>query len=174
MRYGSEGYFWADKKDGTNVVYLGTSTEGTNRLNLQDGNGDYIVKETIEVAMSGGGFVDYVFPKNGETVNSPKRSYSKYYENFGWIIGTGNYTDTIDDLVVEPIKEMESVCSTRKTIIWIFLISGMTIFTIVSIIAVEEIRKSFKEAINRLAIMTSGDLTFDVDLLENIRKDEFR
>ncbi|HBA97627.1 MAG TPA: methyl-accepting chemotaxis protein, partial [Lachnospiraceae bacterium] len=32
LRYGEDGYFWADQPDGTNVVLLGSDTEGTNRM----------------------------------------------------------------------------------------------------------------------------------------------
>lgn len=32
MRYGKAGYFWIDQSDGTNVVLLGSDTEGTNRM----------------------------------------------------------------------------------------------------------------------------------------------
>ena len=39
LRYGEEGYFWADTEDGTNVVLLGKDTEGTNRIDAQDANG---------------------------------------------------------------------------------------------------------------------------------------
>lgn len=39
MRYGTDGYFWADKKDGTCVVLLGKDTEGTNRADAKDANG---------------------------------------------------------------------------------------------------------------------------------------
>ena len=35
---------------------------------------------------------------------SPKRSYSKAFEPFGWVIGTGNYTDYIDDQVASIEK----------------------------------------------------------------------
>ena len=31
MRYGDSGYFWVDESDGTNVVLLGSDTEGTRR-----------------------------------------------------------------------------------------------------------------------------------------------
>lgn len=98
LRYGDNGYFWVDQYDGTNVVLLGSATEGTNRMETKDADGYQMVKEIIRVGKEAdGGYVDYVFPKEGETESSPKRSYSKAFEPFGWVIGTGNYTDFIDD-----------------------------------------------------------------------------
>ena len=37
---------------------------------------------------------DYVFPKEGETKPSPKRSYSEYFEPFDWVVGTGTVSYT--------------------------------------------------------------------------------
>ena len=36
LRYGDNGYFWVDQYDGTNVVLLGSATEGTNRMETKD------------------------------------------------------------------------------------------------------------------------------------------
>lgn len=64
MRYGEAGYFWVDQSDGKNIVLLGNSTEGTNRMNTKDAEGYQMVKEIIRVAVQdGGGYTDYVFPK---------------------------------------------------------------------------------------------------------------
>ncbi len=43
----------------------------------------------------GGGFVDYLWPKPGESQPVPKISYVKLYEPWGWVVGSGIY---IDDL----------------------------------------------------------------------------
>lgn len=73
MRYGEAGYFWIDQSDGTNVVLLGSDTEGTNRMETKDAKGYQMVKEIIRVAVEdGGGYTDFVFPKPGET--KPSRS----------------------------------------------------------------------------------------------------
>lgn len=104
MRYGKEGYFWADTSDGTNVVMLGRNIEGTNRYESKDANGTLFIKEIIENGKNAeGGYTEYYFPKEGETEALAKRAYSKYYEPFDWVIGTGNYIDTIDGAI-----EMES------------------------------------------------------------------
>ena len=96
IRYGENGYFWVDTIYGDNIVLYGSEVEGTNRYELQDTNGKYIIKELIKKGLQGGGFTDYVFPKADETEPQPKRAYSKYYEPFGWVIGTGIYTNDID------------------------------------------------------------------------------
>ena len=88
LRYGENGYFWIDTYDGTNIVLLGGSTEGTNRIGAKDADGFEMVREIIRVGQEeAGGYTNYVFPKEGETVSSPKRSYSKSFEPFEWVIG---------------------------------------------------------------------------------------
>lgn len=89
LRYGDSGYFWADDTEGNNIVLLGSDTEGTNRMGTKDGNGYEMVKDIIAVGQQpDGGYCDYVFPKEDGTENLPKRSYSRLYEPFGWVIGT--------------------------------------------------------------------------------------
>jgi len=100
LKFGPSGYFWADTENGTNIVLNGTSTEGTNRYNTQDAKGKFLIKDIIANGMKdGGGFSDYWYPKKGETIALPKRSYSLEFKPFKWIIGTGNYTNDIDSIV---------------------------------------------------------------------------
>lgn len=91
MRYGADGYFWADTKEGVNVVLYGRKdTEGRNRINDKDAKGVYYVKEFLAKGKAGG-YVEYHFAKQGQTTALPKRSYVKLFEPFGWVIGTGYY-----------------------------------------------------------------------------------
>ena len=55
----------------------------------------------------GGGYSNYEFPKPGETKALPKRSYSKAFEDFEWVVGTGNYVDYIDKEVANQRKLVE-------------------------------------------------------------------
>lgn len=87
LRYGDGGYFWADTYEGVNVVLLGNTTEGTNRMDAKDTNGNSYMKDIISAGRNpDGGYVDYMFPKAGETEASPKRAYSKSFEPFEWVI----------------------------------------------------------------------------------------
>ena len=141
LRYGDEGYFWIDQSDGTNVVLLGSDTEGTNRMDTKDAAGYQMVKEIIRVAVEdGGGYTDYVFPKEGETEASPKRSYSEYFEPFDWVVGTGNYTDYIDDDIAAHDKEFLSFVKKEAasfigfSVVIVILVSVLILFISVDII----------------------------------------
>ena len=47
LRYGEDGYFWADDLEGNNIVLLGSETEGTNRMNATDAEGYAMIKDII-------------------------------------------------------------------------------------------------------------------------------
>jgi len=92
LRYGADGYFWADTTEGVNVVLYGRKdVEGRNRLEDKDLKGTYYVKAFLNKANIGGGYVEYWFSKQGETTPLPKRSYVLLFKPFGWVIGTGYY-----------------------------------------------------------------------------------
>ncbi len=91
LRYGKEGYFWADTTEGVNVVLYGRKdTEGRNRLADRDAKGVFYVKEFLARGKTGG-YVEYLFTKKGEAAPLPKRSYVLLFKPFGWVVGTGYY-----------------------------------------------------------------------------------
>lgn len=93
LRYGTDGYFWADTTEGINVVFFGRKdVEGTSRLEMKDSKGTFLMKKFIATCRrAGGGFVGYTFPKMGRSKPLPKRSYVFLFKPFGWILGTGYY-----------------------------------------------------------------------------------
>ncbi|KAF0156148.1 MAG: methyl-accepting chemotaxis protein [Syntrophaceae bacterium] len=92
LRYGRDGYFWADTKEGVNVVLYGRKdTEGRNRIKDKDAKGIFYVKEFLAKGKAGGGYVEYLFTKEGQATSIPKRSYVLAFEPFGWVVGTGYY-----------------------------------------------------------------------------------
>lgn len=174
LRYGEAGYFWADTYDGNCVVLLGSETEGTNRMETKDANGYEMVREIIRVGQEpDGGFVDYMFPKAGETEPSPKRSYSKAFEPFGWVIGTGNYTDHIDTTVALQTKNLSQKI---KTTILMVLGTELIILAIslcLSLYIGNSLSKSFNASLKYIGNMAKGNFSEPLpELLQN-RKDDF-
>lgn len=174
LRYGDAGYFWVDQYDGTNVVLLGNDTEGTNRMETKDANGYQMVKEIIRVGQEAdGGYTDYVFPKEGETEPSPKRSYSKAFEPFGWVIGTGNYTDYIDDQVASIEKDFSSYVIGRMTLFIIStLIEGIIVVLLLIMIIISIIRP-LKKCISSIGVMEQGDFSQAMGTALLKRRDDF-
>ena len=95
LRYGKDGYFWADTTEGVNVVLYGRKdVEGKSRLELKDFKGKSLTKDLIAKAKAGGGYEDYWFNKENQTTPLPKRGYVQMFEPFGWVVGTGYYLST--------------------------------------------------------------------------------
>ena len=174
LRYGDSGYFWADDTEGNNIVLLGSDTEGTNRMGTKDGNGYEMVKDIIAVGQQpDGGYCHYVFPKEGGTENLPKRSYSRLYEPFGWVIGTGNYTDYIDEIVE---GEKQTIGATRNE--WIMKMEICTVVFFLLTIAViiyliADTTGWMKKAVGYAQKLESGDMTGRSAAGRLKRKDEF-
>lgn len=174
LRYGNNGYFWVDTYDGTNVVLLGNDTEGTNRMDAVDTNGFAYIQAIISAGkQEDGGFTDYVFPREGETESSPKRAYSKAFEPFGWVLGTGNYTDDIDEDVLGVKNEFSSYESnSRMAIIGIAVVMEVILILVLTMITVS-IVKPLKKSLTHIDEIAQGDFSkeFEQDLLK--RKDDF-
>lgn len=174
LRYGNNGYFWVDTYDGTNVVLLGNDTEGTNRMDAVDTNGFAYMQAIISAGrQENGGFTDYVFPREGETEPSPKRAYSKAFEPFGWVLGTGNYTDDIDEDVLGVKNEFSSYESnSRMAIIGIAVVMEVILILVLTLITAS-IVKPLKKSLTHIDEIAQGDFSkeFEQDLLK--RKDDF-
>lgn len=174
LRYGNNGYFWVDTYDGTNVVLLGNDTEGTNRMDAVDTNGFAYMQAIISAGrQENGGFTDYVFPREGETESSPKRAYSKAFEPFGWVLGTGNYTDDIDEDVLGVKNEFSSYESnSRMAIIGIAVVMEVILILVLTLITAS-IVKPLKKSLTHIDEIAQGDFSkeFEQDLLK--RKDDF-
>lgn len=174
LRYGNNGYFWVDTYDGTNVVLLGNDTEGTNRMDAVDTNGFAYIQAIISAGkQEDGGFTDYVFPREGETESSPKRAYSKAFEPFEWVLGTGNYTDDIDDEVLAVKTEFNSYASnSRMMVIGIAVVMEVILILVLTMITVSVV-KPLKRSLTYINEMAQGDFSkeFEQNLLK--RKDDF-
>lgn len=172
LKYGKDGYFWADTVDGVNIVLYGSDVEGTNRINYQDERGNYVVQETIRLALSGGGYYDYLFTKQGETKAQEKRSFSVYYKPYGWVIGTGIYTSDVDKIIYDKQKsqseEMKANFSENMSIILI-LFSGVIIFMFFMVNSITEPLKFTSHYASQIA---EGDYLIEMPLSYLKRRDE--
>lgn len=86
---------------------IASELEGQLVGNMKDPNGVSIFIEfvkTVNASSSKDGFVYYQWPKPGfkEPVN--KVSYVKKFEPWGWILGSGVYLDTVDEIFWQKAK----------------------------------------------------------------------
>ncbi len=171
IKYGDNGYFWVDTSAGVNVVLNGTDTEGTNRIDTQDANGVYFIRELISAAKNPeGGFVDYEFPKEKSTEPLPKRGFAMYYRPFDWVVGTGNYIDEIDTFILKATDEM-AVENKNTLILALILGLGTTaLFIVISVYFAGTITKPIRKLADIAVNVSKGDLSINNQI--KIPKDE--
>lgn len=174
LRYKEGGYFWIDTAEGDNVVLLGSDTEGTNRMDSVDANGEFLIQKIIEAGLQeDGGYADYMFPREGETEPSPKRSYSKSFEPFNWVVGTGNYVDDMNDEIDEFSDELHrGLTKMLKIISLVLLVTLLTTGTL-SYFITRGIVKSLNLSCAYLEKVGQGDFSTFLPQEFINRKDEF-
>ncbi|WP_079433325.1 methyl-accepting chemotaxis protein [Zoogloea sp. LCSB751] len=97
VRYAGNNYlFIVDNRSHYVMLPPKPEREGTDASGQKDTNGKTMITEMVKVAATGGGFVDYWFPKAGETTPQPKLSYAAPFAPWGWVLGTGIYVDDVD------------------------------------------------------------------------------
>ncbi len=162
LRYGKAdvGYYWIDNEEYINILLPPSpDAEGGSRKDLQDTAGAYIVRELVDGAVSEGEtYLDYYFPKPGEEESSLKRGYTRYFEEWGWILGTGNYVDDIQAVVNgfnnNITTEIDKV--TTISIASIIVLIGLSLLTI--FIYSSKLSKSIKEVRDSIDKISNNDL----------------
>ncbi|MBN1403560.1 MAG: cache domain-containing protein [Opitutales bacterium] len=129
----SSGYFFI--YEGTVCLALPTKKEnvGKDLGGSKDVNGVMYVAELGKAAASGGGFVNYVFPKPGMG-EQPKLSYSKMIPGTNMWIGTGIYMDNVATTQAEQATALDEALSGLRTVsytlasVFVLLLLGMGIW----------------------------------------------
>lgn len=103
MRYREKEYFWINDLAPKMIMHpTKPELDGEDLSGNKDPNGKYLFLEFVRVVKeNGAGFVDYMWPKPGESTPVPKISYVKQYQPWGWIVGSGIY---VDDVAKEVAK----------------------------------------------------------------------
>lgn len=102
LRYSHNGYFWVNNFNSKMLMHpIMPELVGRDLSDLKDVDGKLLFDEFIKVSKnSEGGFVRYKWPEPGLSKPVEKISYVKAFTPWGWVIGTGLYTATIDRSLV--------------------------------------------------------------------------
>jgi methyl-accepting chemotaxis protein len=98
MRYGSGGYLWINDLQPKMVMHpTHPELDGKDLVDYKDPTGKRIFVEFTNLVKSqGAGFVAYMWPKPGESTPVRKISFVKGFSSWGWVIGTGIYSDDVN------------------------------------------------------------------------------
>ena len=108
IRYRQNEYFFISNLDNVMVMHaVKPDLDGKDLADLKDSDGVYIFGEFITaVKTAGEGFVEYRWPRAGSDEPVQKTSFVKGFAPWGWIVGTGVYTDDVFAHLVKNVINM--------------------------------------------------------------------
>ncbi len=111
LRYGEEGkdYFWIQDMQPRMIMHpYRSDLNGQDLTSFTDPRGVPIFVEFAQlVRREGEGYIDYVWQSKDDPQRlEPKESFVKGFEPWGWIIGTGIYTDDVHNEIASIEKNL--------------------------------------------------------------------
>tara|TARA_R110000868_G_scaffold5065_6_gene31244 strand:- start:28029 stop:29666 length:1638 start_codon:yes stop_codon:yes gene_type:complete len=121
------GYFFIQSTD--NIMLAHGANPKLNDMDmsdLKDANGRPLTRDITKVALANpdGGFVHYYWPKAEQSDPVAKVSFVRLLPEWGWVVGTGVYTDDIDTVFRKTAIHMIST-----SVVFVLLLVG-TIYLI--------------------------------------------
>ncbi len=100
LRYGdgNKDYLWITDLQPNMVMHpYFSELEGTSLNQYSDSEGKLIFVEAVQIAKSNGeGYIHYMWPRQHNIENPlPKLSYIRFFEPWGWVVGSGIYLDDV-------------------------------------------------------------------------------
>lgn len=173
IRFGEAGYFFIYDYEG-NTISLppDREVEGTNRWDLQDTKGKYLIRELAEAAKEGGGFVEYYYenPNTGE--DELKYGYVEPIEGTDYFIGSGTYASVINKFLTPVEEEFNAIRKNTLTILSIVFILSLLVMGIIIYVIANRISQPLQTLSDKMAKAKDGDLTVKVDYDDEKEGDE--
>ena len=114
IRYNQgRGYYFAFDLNGIERLFAThPEYEGQSMMTVKGGRGELVVPEMLDlIADQGEGFYEYAWPKPDQTGYFKKIAFVKLFEPFGWVFGTGEYVDDIQEDIQRECLEWISTIS---------------------------------------------------------------
>ncbi|NHZ45376.1 methyl-accepting chemotaxis protein [Nitratidesulfovibrio liaohensis] len=159
-------------QSGYYFVYQGTtnvalppnkSVQGKDLSENKDKNGVYYVRELAQRASSGGGFIEYIFPKPGKG-DQPKLAYAEMIPGTKFWIGTGVYIDNIDEAKAAINANLEGLAN--KALTWQLSVMAAILVLVVipvCIMLIASIVRPLREATVAAQAVADGNLEIRIE-----------
>jgi len=105
LRYGNQDYFWINDMQPRMIMHpIKPEMDGKDLSEFKDAAGQKLYISMVNVVRrDGAGTVDYVWTKPGEQASVAKISYVQGFKPWGWVVGTGIYTDDTSALLWKAV-----------------------------------------------------------------------
>jgi len=152
LRYGGDEYFFVNDMSNVSVMHpIKPELEGKDLSDLKDPDGKRIFAEFSNVVKaSGAGFVDYKWPKPGQSEAVPKISYVKGFEPWGWNMGSGIYVDDVEEAFKAGLLRQAEIALVCVALLVAF-----------AVIVVRSIVVPVRAAMAAVDALARGDLTIE-------------
>ncbi|WP_022663815.1 PAS domain S-box protein [Desulfospira joergensenii] len=140
LRYGAEGkdYFWINDFHPFMVMHpFRPDLEGRDLTLFRDSRGKYPFIAMVKTVMeTGSGYVNYYWQwKDSPLRDVPKISYVKGFKPWGWILGTGLYTDDVRTEIEFILKDLSQI-----SIVILIVMMGISFYLTAQTIRIEQER----------------------------------
>ena len=140
------GYIFITDYEGNMLVHIDNEIVGKNKLDWKDENGFEIIKEIINSAKNGGGYLSYGGVKKPTTnLVSFKTTYVKGFDKLTWAIGAGFYNDDLNSIIEGRKKGIEEKFKEDIKTIFIFIICFTFILIYLAIVISDAMKEKFEE-----------------------------
>ena len=154
----NDGYVFVYDYSGTAIAMRPKpSLEGKNLMGLKDPNGIYIIKELIDKAKQGGGYVTYFWSKPSKNMDVEKLSYALGISKFGWMLGTGFYIDDIDDAVAAAQQSIDSNMAKTQAFIAGTGVVLLIFFVFVALYIAGKVTQPLRDTAEALTDISQGE-----------------
>ena len=119
MRYNTNNYLWINDMRPAMVMHpIKSSLDGQDLSDFKDPNGKRLFVEAVKVCRTAGeGTVEYFWPKPGFDKPVSKLSYVKLFKPWGWVIGTGIYTQDVQAAIAAKQREIQQAVSHQRLVL---------------------------------------------------------
>jgi methyl-accepting chemotaxis protein len=107
LRYSGNEYFWVNDMVPRMLMHpIRPELQGQDLSGNKDPSGKLLFVEFVNVVKrQGEGFISYLWPKPGSDKPVEKVSYVKGFAPWGWVIGSGVYTDTVQATFLQRLAQ---------------------------------------------------------------------
>ncbi len=156
MRYADGEYFFVLNYDATTLANGGSpSAVGKNLKDTRTNDGRPVFKQMADLGRQGkiDGYFTYHWPKAGYSEPKEKTSYVKVFPQWGWVIGSGDYTFEIDEVFWQGVTHAA-----------IQLLLVMAVLIAVALMITRSITQPLDKVSQALKQVATGDLRVRVNL----------
>ena len=160
VTFGGGNYLFVYDFQG-NVAASRTDSVGGNSWDLQDEDGQYVIRDLIAVARDGGGYYQYRWTNPATEAVEAKYSYATAIPEWNWMIGAGVYATEVNESMA--LAEAEAAASLKRAMITTVL-TGLGLMVLVGAGAAWMVRRTVRPIRDTATAMEDiargkGDLT---------------